>query len=170
MPNKAPRIAFRALEEADLALMTRWIAQPHWQAWWGEPDRETAELRQAIDGDAVEPMIVEVDGKPAAFVQSHDPHLEEAHPYADQPFGTLLVDISIANAADTGKGLGPAILEALADLLFEEGAPRLLIDPHPAHARAIRAFEKAGFSPLGERGTPYGRVLLMARDNDEMED
>ena len=168
MPNRGPRIAFRALEVADLPLVKGWIAQPHWQAGWGAPERETAELAQSIDSDAVEPMIVEIDGRPAAMAQSYDPHLEETHPYQDQPFGTLGIDVSIADASDTGKGLGPAILESLAQLLFEEGALRLVIDP--ANLRAIRACEKAGFVRLGERATPYGRVLLMARDSDETED
>ena len=49
---------------ADLPLVKGWIAQPHWQAWWGAPERETAELAQSIDSDAVEPMIVEIDGRP----------------------------------------------------------------------------------------------------------
>jgi aminoglycoside 6'-N-acetyltransferase len=51
--------------------------------------------------------------------------------------------------------------------LFEEGAPRVIIDPHPNNGRAIRAYEKAGFRSLGERTSQYGRVLLMAIDSPE---
>lgn len=170
MPSKSETYGFRAMEETDLPLMRRWIAQPHWQKWWGKPDREVEALAESIDSDSVEPMIVERDGNPVAFVQSYDPHLEDDHPFQDQPFGTLGIDISIGDEAETGKGLGPAILDALAEILFDEGATRLVIDPHPSNERAIRAYAKAGFEPIGERDTPFGRVALMARDNDEMED
>ena len=37
------------------------------------------------------------------------------------------------------------------DMLFEEGVPRVVIDPDPANARAIRAYEKAGFRAFDTR-------------------
>ena len=46
-----------------------------------------------MDSDSVEPLIVELDGQPIAYLQSYDPHLEDDHPYQDQPFGTLGIDM-----------------------------------------------------------------------------
>ena len=57
-----------------------------------------------------------------------------------------------------------AIVRRFAELLFEEGCPRVIIDPDPANTRAIRAYEKAGFRPFGERTSKYGPALMMARD------
>ena len=41
-------------------------------------------------------------------------------------------------------------------MLFEEGAPRVVIDPDPKNLRAIRAYEKAGFRAFDTRLSPYG--------------
>jgi aminoglycoside 6'-N-acetyltransferase len=40
----------------------------------------------------------------------------------------------------------------------------VVIDPDPANARAIRAYEKAGFSKQHVVETPDGPALLMVRD------
>lgn len=162
-----PDIDFRAATSKDLPLLKRWIAQPHWQAWWGEPDNEIADITASLDDDAVEPMIAEMDGKPVAYVQTYDPHMEDGHPYQDQPFGTIGIDLSIGEASDLGKGLGTQILTELAELLFEEGVPRLIIDPHPDNGAAIRAYEKAGFVAFDRRETVYGPAILMALDNPD---
>ncbi len=114
-----------------------------------------------------QPHIDELAGRPVAYLQSYDPHLEEDHPYADQPFGTLGIDLVIGPPALTGIGHGPAIVTQFTEALFEEGAPRVIADPHPDNGRAVRAYEKAGFRPLGERSSHYGRVLLMAIDSPE---
>ncbi|TIX65119.1 MAG: acetyltransferase, partial [Mesorhizobium sp.] len=113
---------------------------------------------------SVQPLIVELDGRPIAYLQSYDPHLEDDHPYADQPFGTLGIDLSIGLAQLIGVGHGTAIVRQFVEQLFEEGAPRVIIDPHPRNARAIRAYEKAGFRPIGRRQSQYGDVVLMAVD------
>lgn len=166
----AQAYTIRALEAADLPMLKGWIVQPHWQEWWGAPDAEIEAIAAELDGDGFEPLIIALAGRPIAYAQAYDPHMEDGHPYQDQPFGTLGLDLSIADADMLHKGHGPAILEQLARLFFSEGAPRLLIDPHPANRAAVRAFAKAGFAALDERDTPFGRVLLMARDNPEHDD
>lgn len=158
---------FRTVEETDLDLLAGWIKQPHWAEWWGDSAKEIAEIRDHMDSVSVEPLIVELDGEPIAYLQSYDPHLEDDHPYADQPFGTLGVDLSIGPANLLNEGHGSAILAQFVDELFEEGATRVIIDPNPANIRAISAYKKAGFRPLGERTSEYGRALLMACDNPE---
>jgi aminoglycoside 6'-N-acetyltransferase len=163
-----PEIDFRAVTKKDLPMLKRWIATPHWQAWWGDPEREAAEIGASLDDDAVEPMIAEKAGKPVAYVQTYDPHLEDDHPYQDQPFGSIGIDLSIGEAADLNKGLGTQILKALAGVLFDEGVPRLIIDPHPENAAAIRCYEKAGFVAFDTRNTLYGPALMMARDNPDL--
>ena len=135
--------------------------------WWDDPEQELAEIREHMDSVSVEPLIIELDGKPIGYLQTYDPHLEDDHPYSDQPFGTLGLDLSIGVPALVGVGHGSALLAQFVEELFREGTPRVIIDPDPANARAIRAYEKAGFKPIGERTSQYGRVLLMARDNTE---
>lgn len=158
---------FRAVEPDDLPLLAEWLRQPHLLEWWGKADTALAEIMAAMEDVAIEPLIVELDGQPIAYLQTYDPHLEDDHPYSDQPFGTLGVDVSIGQAEYLGKGHGSSLLRQFTDQLFAEGAPRVIIDPHPENARAIRAYTKAGFQSVEERDTRFGRVLLMARDNDD---
>ena len=75
MPRK-PTYGFRAATEDDLPLLAGWLAEPHVREWWGEPDEALAELKDVMEQDSVEPLIVELNGKPIAYLQCYDPHLE----------------------------------------------------------------------------------------------
>ncbi|MGI6855580.1 GNAT family N-acetyltransferase [Mesorhizobium sp. 1B3] len=155
---------FRAVTENDLPMIGAWIAAPHAAAWWGDPEREIAEIREHIDSVSVEPLIVELDGKPIAYLQAYDPHLEDDHPYQDQPFGTIGLDLTIGEPTLVGVGHGSALLRQFVAQLFAEGTPRVIIDPDPTNARAIRAYEKAGFRAFELRSSVYGPALMMAID------
>ena len=149
MPNDgAARYDFRALTEVDLPMLAGWLVEPH----------------------MAEPLIVELEGRPIAYLQCYDPHLEDGHPYQDQPFGTLGLDLSIGPAELLGQGHGSAIVRQFSDRLFEEGAPRVVIDPDPGNPRAIRAYEKAGFAAFDTRTSIYGPALMMRRDAPEETD
>ena len=166
MPRKADfQYDFRAVTEADLPMLSAWLAEPHVAEWWNDrPGTALAEIVEAMDSDSTEPLVVELDGKPIGYVQSYDPHLEDDHPYQDQPFGTLGIDVTIGVPELVGIGHGSRLVRAFVEILFEEGCPRVIIDPHPGNGRAIRAYEKAGFRRLGERITPFGPALIMAID------
>jgi aminoglycoside 6'-N-acetyltransferase len=158
------RFDFRPLQTGDLALVRRWLGAPHVARWWGDADEKIADIREHVTSATVRPYLILMDGRPVGYIQSYDIHGEDDHPYNDQPQGTIGMDLSIGEPDLVGKGHGPAIIEAFARRLFDDGAPRVVIDPDPDNARAIRAYEKAGFIPLGPRSSIYGDVILMARD------
>lgn len=59
------------------------------------------------------------------------------------------VDVFLATSHH-GRGLGTEAIRLLARHLFEDrGHHRLTIDPAADNAAAIRAYEKAGFRPVG---------------------
>ncbi|TPM27953.1 GNAT family N-acetyltransferase [Mesorhizobium sp. B2-3-5] len=161
---------FRPVTKMDLPMIAGWLAEPHVAEWWDDPETELAEIRDHIDSISVEPLIVELDGKPIAYLQSYDPHMEDEHPYADQPFGTLGIDLSIGRPELVGIGHGSAIVRQFVQDLFEEGVLRVIIDPHPANIRAIRAYEKAGFRIIDRRQSVYGDAVLMAIDAEDVEE
>lgn len=165
--DAAPRYDFRSVTADDLPMLARWLAEPHLAEWWGDPEESLAEIREAMDSVETEPLIVELAGRPIAYIQSYDPHLEDGHPYQDQPYGTLGIDVSIGDPALVGIGHGSAIIRQFVDTLFVEGTPRVVIDPDPANIRAIRAYEKAGFRAFDTRTSVYGPALMMARDAGE---
>lgn len=166
-PEEVVTYDFRPVTEKDLPMIAGWLAEPHVAEWWDDPETEIAGIREHIDSISVEPLIVELDGKPIAYLQSYDPHLEDDHPYADQPFGTLGIDLSIGRPELIGLGHGSAIVRQFVEQLFDEGVPRVIIDPDPANVRAIRAYEKAGFQAIDRRQSVYGDVVLMAIDAEE---
>ena len=161
------RYDVRTATSADLPLLRRWVGQPHWREWWGDPEKAVAEISAALESIETEPLIVELDGKAVAYIQSYDPHLADGHPYQDQPFGTLGLDISIGPAELLGNGHGPAILTEFTNQLFEEGCVRVIVDPDPSNKRAIRAYQKAGFVVFDERTSELGPALMMALDAPE---
>lgn len=165
-----PTYDFRDVTPRDLPLLRRWMAEPHWQEWWDEPEKGVAGIEAAMNSIDNEPLIVELGGKPIAYLQSYDPHLEDGHPYQDQPFGTLGLDLSIGPVEMLGQGHGSALLRQFCGQLFEEGCVRVVIDPHPDNARAIRAYEKAGFTAFDTRTTEFGPALMMALDAPEEQD
>jgi aminoglycoside 6'-N-acetyltransferase len=63
-----------------------------------------------------------------------------------------------------GRGHGSAFIRAFVEQSFAAGAPRVVTDPNPRNARAIRAYAKAGFHPIGQRRTLSGEALLMGCD------
>jgi aminoglycoside 6'-N-acetyltransferase len=161
--------AFRPVTTADLALLRGWLASPHVQAWWGDPEGGIAEITELLDGLLVKPYIVSLLDRPIGYIQSYDPHEEYDHPYQDQPAGTFGIDQFIGVPEMTGLGHGPAIIKAFCRMLFEQGASRVVVDPDPDNHHAIRAYAKAGFRKADIRNTEYGTVLLMQLDaEDEM--
>ncbi|APO65729.1 GCN5-related N-acetyltransferase protein [Rhizobium gallicum] len=166
----ASRYRFRDVCREDFPLLAQWLAEPHVARWWGEPSTELGSIEEAMTSEETRPMIVELDGKPIGYLQSYDPHLEEGHPYQDQPKGTLGIDISIGIPELTDKGHGAAIIRQFTSELFADGAKRIVIDPDPENLRAIRAYEKAGFRYVDTRTSIYGPAHFMALDAPEETD
>jgi aminoglycoside 6'-N-acetyltransferase len=156
--------SFRRVERTDLPRLRRWLEQPHVARWWGDPDAALAEMEEAMAEPSTRPFIILLESEPVGYIQSYDIHAEANHPYRDQPPGTIGIDLTIGEPHLVGKGHGPRIIDAFVGALFDGGAPRIVIDPDPANAAAIRAYSKAGFRPVGQRITQYGPALIMARD------
>ncbi|KGD95588.1 GNAT family N-acetyltransferase [Rhizobium sp. YS-1r] len=170
MADGPPRYQFRDVACEDFPLLAKWLAEPHIAKWWGEVDEELASIEESMTSVETRPMIVEWEGKPIAYLQYYDPHLEEGHPYQDQPKGTLGIDISIGSPELVGKGHGSAIIRQFAAELLAGGAIRIVIDPDPENVAAIRAYEKAGFRYIDTRTSIYGPAYFMALDAPEETD
>ena len=168
MMRGMPIITFTPLAEDGFPLLARWLAAPHVRAWWGDPAEELAGIADDLASGALEQFIVRLDGRPIGYLQCYRPDDLPDHPYNDGPAGTRGVDVTIGEADAIGRGYGSAALRQFVDALFEAGVPRAVIDPDPKNIAAIRAYEKAGFHPIDERDTEWGRVLLMARENDRL--
>jgi aminoglycoside 6'-N-acetyltransferase len=162
MPS--PTYQFRAVTPADLPLLRDWLWRGQVREWWGDPVRGLAAIAEHIVDPAVSPYIVECDEVPIGYIQSWDPHAEADHPCRDQPLGTRGIDQFIGVPELIGQGHGTAFIRLFVESLFKAGAPRVITDPNPGNARAIRAYAKVGFTEIDRRMTISGEALLMARD------
>ncbi len=133
------RVALRPLTVEDVDALAEIVTLPGVREWWGpadDPEKTREDLR--MDGDA---FAVEAGGELAgwlAFTEENEPGYRSAG-----------VDIILAPGFQD-RGLGPAALRlAIAWLIQARGHRRLTIDPAAANARAIAAYERVGFRPVG---------------------
>jgi aminoglycoside 6'-N-acetyltransferase len=155
---------FRPMTAADLPLVRRWLNRPHVTQWWGEPDEQFDLVSGDLRHPAMDQFIVATGDRPFAYIQSYDPEDWGTHPFGTQPQGTLGIDQFIGEPDMVDRGHGSAFIRAFAGRLINAGTPRVLTDPDPANARAVRAYEKAGFRKDRMVDTPDGAALLMVRD------
>ncbi len=155
---------FRPMSAADLPLIRRWLAQPHVSEWWHDPAEQFELVSGDLDHPDVAQFIVAADEKPFAYLQCY--HLSDWNTgFGPQPAGTRGLDQFIGEYDMVGRGHGSAFIQALAEQLLAAGTPRVVTDPDPDNARAIRAYEKAGFLKDRLVETPDGPALLMVRDS-----
>jgi aminoglycoside 6'-N-acetyltransferase len=136
------RVRLRAWRDDDLDRLEEILAQPSVARWWtpGEPGA-LATAWVADEGRGSTTFVIEVDGRVVGSVQAWD---EEEPDYRSAG-----IDIFLADEGQ-GVGLGPDAIRTLARWLFtERGHHRLTIDPAAANERAIRAYRKVGFRPIG---------------------
>jgi aminoglycoside 6'-N-acetyltransferase len=154
--------AFRAATADDLPLLRAWRAQPHVVRWWGPADVE--DPAEALADARIAAWIVAHGGRPFAYAQDYSPHDWHPHSFAHLPAGSRGIDQYIGEPDMIGRGHGSAFVRDHCDRLFAAGAPAIGTDPHPDNARAIRAYEKAGFAAVsGAVDTRWGRAILMER-------
>jgi aminoglycoside 6'-N-acetyltransferase len=112
----------------------------------------------------IDAWIVELHGRPFAYAQDYDPHAWSGHPFAYLPPGSRGIDQSIGEPDMLDCGHGSAFVRQHCERLFAAGVPAIGTDPHPDNERAIRAYQKAGFTiASGPVDTEWGRALLMER-------
>jgi aminoglycoside 6'-N-acetyltransferase len=162
-------MVLRPVAEGDDVELLRIHRTPEVMRWWDVPD----EGFPWTDDPESTRLTIEVDGKIAGMVQ----YWEEADP----KYRHAGIDIFLDPALH-GRGLGTEAVRRVVRLLIEErGHHRITIDPAAENAAAIRAYEKAGFRPVGvmkkyERDTGgagwrlrwlvSARRLLRTRENE----
>ncbi|HEV7846290.1 MAG TPA: GNAT family protein [Thermoleophilaceae bacterium] len=136
---RGDRVTLRPIADGDLDGLAAIIREPGVAEWWGESD-EPERLRENLrmDGDA---WAIEVDGELAGWLG----FTEETEP----EYRSVGFDISLS-ARFQGQGLGPdALRAAIRWFASERGHHRFTIDPSVQNVRAIGAYTKVGFRPVG---------------------
>ena len=159
----APGYVFRPMTAADLPLVRRWLGEAQVEEWWGDPDEQFA----LVSGDLVEPamdqFIVLAGTRPFGYLQCYRLTAWNTG-FGPQPEGTRGIDQFIGESDMIACGHGSAFIRQFVDGQLRQGLPRIVTDPDPLNARAVRAYEKAGFVRDRVVETPDGTALLMVRE------
>jgi len=158
------RVTVRPGRAEDVDALCAIRADPSVARWWGEPDPcadVEAELRGAND---VVLLVIEVATEVAGGIQYHE-ELDPRYHHAG-------IDVYLGAR---WQGRGVEAIRLVARFLFEQrGHHRLIIDPAVANTRAIAAYAKAGFRPVGvmrqyerQDDGPWHDGLLMDLLRDE---
>lgn len=133
------RVRLRPLDGDETRALARAIASdPEANPWWGT-DAEKVE-RWLRDRDTTT-LGIEHAGTIVGVIQFGEED--------DPDYRYAAIDISLL-APWVGKGLGTDALHALARYLIDaRGHHRIHIDPAARNARAIAAYAKVGFRPVG---------------------
>ena len=136
------------------------FAEPAVSPWW--PRYDAARVRREYLDEPDEEttaFVIDVDGEVAGLIQ----YSEEDDP----DYRSAWIDIAVATRFH-GTGAALDALRSVVRELFDRGHHHLFIDPAADNHRAIRAYEKVGFKPVGimrqnERGPDgtFHDALLM---------
>jgi aminoglycoside 6'-N-acetyltransferase len=134
------RIRLRPIAVEDVERLAEILQEPEVERWWGRWDADRVRKELIAEPEAVIFMI-EAGGEAIGLIQ----YYEEDDPY----FRHAGVDLAVATAWQN-QGYGTEALRVVVRYLLEErGHHRLTIDPAVANERAVRAYERVGFRPVG---------------------
>ena len=161
------RVVLRPANDGDLERLRAILAEPSVARWWNPPPPEGA-ARAWLEHEPTDVVFaIELDGVVVGSIQ----FAEETDP----DYHSAGIDLFLTSDVQ-GQGLGPDAIRTVARYLIDvRGHHRLTIDPSAANDRAISAYSKLGFRPVGrmrqyERG-PDGTFhdgLLMDLLADEL--
>jgi aminoglycoside 6'-N-acetyltransferase len=140
MELRGERVLLRPLASRDLPAVTAIQAQPAVASRWGEPEAEKLEGK-AAGTDECTVFAIELDGEVVGLIQYHEED--------DPMYRHAGIDLFLSEHVH-GQGLGTDAVRTMAlHLVRDRGHHRLVIDPAADNTAAIRAYEKAGFRPVG---------------------
>ena len=132
------RVTLRSLTEADRPELIRIHRTPEVAEFWGDDD---VALNPGTGDEPVHQFAIVVSGQLAGYIQGYE-QLEPQYTYAG-------MDVFVDPALQ-GQGIGTDALRTLARwLIGKRGHHRLVIDPRADNARAIAAYTRIGFKPVG---------------------
>ncbi|MFC5804704.1 GNAT family N-acetyltransferase [Streptomyces formicae] len=156
--------------ERDLQLISRWMNDPAVAAFWqlsGPESVAEAHLRAQLDGDGRSaPCLGVLDGVPMSYFEVYRADLDPlARHYPARPHDTG-IHLLIGGVADRGRGVGTALLRAVADLVLDHRprCARVVAEPDLRNTPSVSAFLSAGFRFSAEVDLPDKRAALMVRD------
>jgi aminoglycoside 6'-N-acetyltransferase len=153
--------SFRAFTRSDLPMILQWLQTPEVRRWWGDPETEYALLLEDLDEPGMRQWIVEWNGHPFAYIQVYEPSRWPQSHLMNLPTDSLAIDTFIGEPEMLGIGNGGRYLRVFAQMLIDEGASTVAINPAADNHRARRAYARAGFAGDEVVDSNSGPVVVM---------
>lgn len=132
-------VRLRGAGDDDVGALLALFADPAVQPWWKAHDE--ARVRELLADEDDTGWVVEHDGAVVGWIQAW----EEEEP----DFRHATIDVATTSAVH-GRGVGPEAIALVRDwLVAVRGHHRVTIDPAVDNTRAVRAYERLGFRPVG---------------------
>jgi aminoglycoside 6'-N-acetyltransferase len=155
--------AFQPMTPGHLPMIRRWLETPEVVRWWGQPDEQYVLVSGDLDHPDMDQFIVATGDRPFGYIQCYALSTWNQG-FGPQPEAARGIDQFIGEPDMIGHGHGSNFIRQFADGLLAQGIPRIVTDPDPDNARAVRAYAKAGFERDRIVETADGPVLLMVRN------
>ncbi|MFB7053743.1 GNAT family N-acetyltransferase [Streptomyces vinaceus] len=154
----------------DLELLTGWMNDPEVAAYWelaGPAAVTAAHVRAQLDGNGHSiPCLGLLDGTPMSYWEIYRADLDPlSHHYPARPHDTG-IHLLIGDGTNRGRGLGTALLRAVADLVLDNRprCARVIAEPDIRNTPSVSAFLNSGFRCSAEIDLPGKRAALMIRE------
>ncbi len=159
---------FIPLKTKRFPLLIQWLNTPHVAQWWsdGKVWDEVAvaeKYTSYIDGYKINehsekkpifPFIIQYQGTMIGYIQYYDVRdftresFDVVQPYL--PASCAALDFFIGDEAFLGKGLGTTFLVQFLQEHIFKNFEACYVDPEKENHRALRTYEKAGFTVLSD--------------------
>lgn len=154
--------------ERDLALVTRWMNEPHVARWWEQAwptERWRTELHRQVAGPHTLACLLTVDDIDVAYLELYrasEDVIAAHYPVRPDDVG---MHIAIGATDRTGQGLGTRLItEVSTALLREHPSRRVVAEPEATNTMSLRAFGAAGFVASGTLTIADRHRVLMVRE------
>jgi aminoglycoside 6'-N-acetyltransferase len=142
------------MELGDLALVERWLGEPHVARWFlagSSLEAELEDIRQSVTGAQPVPVHVSVvlhDDEPVGWCQWYPCHVDPVWA-ADIGAGPddCGIDYAVGDPAHVGRGVGTQLVAALVALVrTARPGCGIVSDPDARNTASRRVLEKNGFA------------------------
>jgi RimJ/RimL family protein N-acetyltransferase len=166
-------VTMRPMAPLDLALVSRWLAEPHVARWFtpeSTAEVELAKYRQRVEDPHGKTVmrVVELSGRPVGWCQWYrwddDPGAASA---IGAGTGEVGADYALGEPDAIGHGVGTAMIAALVEEVRRlHPVAGLVIAPEAGNRASCRVLEKNGFQLVDARPLatePHDRPMAIYR-------
>ena len=155
---------FRHVTPDDLPLLWQWLQMPHVRAWWGDATDQLERIAQEMEQTVVEMHMVELVGKPFAYIHHHDAKAFGQPEFSDLPPATRAIGTFVGDPQFLGQGHAAGYIDAyLRGLRLKY--PLIAVTAQTADARTLGIYRQARFQKRRLATTQSGHLVQVMTHN-----